>query len=340
MTDAAARDDHDSPWKEVLELYFPEFIAFFSPEAHREIDWSRGYEFLDKELQQITRDAETGRRYVDKLARVWLKNGAEEWALIHSDIQMFRETDFDERMYIYHFRLYDRYRRHAASFAVIGGEGRWRPGLFERKLWNCETRFRFPVVRLLDFEDDLEALRNSDNPFATVVLAYLHTRRTKGDNPGRRREKMALIRHLHEKNYSRQDIINLFRFIDWSMRLPQPEEQAFWRELAEYEEEKRMPYITSVEKIGYQRGMEEGVQIGEEKGMEKGMEKGKNAGEAGMQARILAKKFGLNPENLMRLIQVLGPEERAELADAFWDLESPEALMEWIKQRAKDKKER
>jgi hypothetical protein len=104
-----------------------------------------------------------------------------------------------------------------------------------------------------------------------------------------------------------------------------------------------MPYITSVEKIGYQRGMEEGVQIGEEKGVEKGVqigrEKGKTEGESGIQARIFAKKFGLNAENLMRLIQGLSPEERTELTDAFWDLDSPEALMDWIQQRVGDKKE-
>ena len=43
--------DYDSPWKEMLERYFPEFMAFFFPEAHQEIDWETEYLFLDKELQ-------------------------------------------------------------------------------------------------------------------------------------------------------------------------------------------------------------------------------------------------------------------------------------------------
>jgi len=33
--------DYDSPWKEMLERYFPEFMAFFFPKAHHEIDWAR-----------------------------------------------------------------------------------------------------------------------------------------------------------------------------------------------------------------------------------------------------------------------------------------------------------
>ncbi len=78
MTDtpeSAQRQDYDSPWKEILECYFQEFIAFFFPEIAEETDWERGYVFLDKEFQQVTRDAELGRRYADKLVQLWRNNG-------------------------------------------------------------------------------------------------------------------------------------------------------------------------------------------------------------------------------------------------------------------------
>jgi len=78
------------------------------PAAHAEIDWARGYEALDKELQQVAREAEHGRRYVDKLVKVWLRNGQEQWLLIHIDVQTWREGDFAERMYVYNYRLFDR----------------------------------------------------------------------------------------------------------------------------------------------------------------------------------------------------------------------------------------
>lgn len=58
-----------TPWKDVIQRYFEDFILFFFPQAHREIDWTRGFEFLDKELQQLTRDAELARRLVDKLIK-------------------------------------------------------------------------------------------------------------------------------------------------------------------------------------------------------------------------------------------------------------------------------
>lgn len=79
QTDAQANDDFDSPWKEVLEYAFEDFLHFFFPEAAAGIDWGKGHRFLDKELQQVSRDAELGRRYADKLVQVYRKDGEEVW---------------------------------------------------------------------------------------------------------------------------------------------------------------------------------------------------------------------------------------------------------------------
>jgi hypothetical protein len=67
--------DSDGAWKEPLDRFFEACVAFFFPLAHADIDWSRACETLDKELQQVVRRAKQGRRYVDKLVKVWLKSG-------------------------------------------------------------------------------------------------------------------------------------------------------------------------------------------------------------------------------------------------------------------------
>lgn len=95
------QSDYDGAWKEALEQYFPEFMAFFFPQAYAGIDWSMGYEFLDKELQKVTHDAELGRRRVDKLVTVQRNNGGEAWVLIHVEVQSQREDEFAKRMYVY-----------------------------------------------------------------------------------------------------------------------------------------------------------------------------------------------------------------------------------------------
>ena len=49
----ASNDQYDSPWKEAIERYFPEFMAFYFPDASAEIDWSKEHVFLDQELRAV-----------------------------------------------------------------------------------------------------------------------------------------------------------------------------------------------------------------------------------------------------------------------------------------------
>src|SRR5438105_15729846 len=89
-------DELDSPWKEALEYFLAPFLAFFFPAVHADLDWARGYESLDKELQQIQPSARTGKRLADKLFKIWRKNGREAWLLIHVEIQGQPERGFAE----------------------------------------------------------------------------------------------------------------------------------------------------------------------------------------------------------------------------------------------------
>jgi hypothetical protein len=112
---------------------------------------------------------------------------------------------------------------------------------------------------LLEFKQQWSALAASRNPFATVVMAHLQALETRQNRKKRKEAKLALTKRLYEQGYQREDIINLFKFIDWLMSLPTELEQEFQQELNQYEEEKRMPYITSVERMGMEKGMRESV---------------------------------------------------------------------------------
>jgi hypothetical protein len=249
------RFDFDSPWKIALEQYFEPFMAFFFPQAHADIDWDRGYEFCDKELQQVVRDAELGRRWVDKLVKLYRRDGEETWILVHIEIQSQEESLFPRRMFVYNYRLFDRYKRVVVSLAILGDErSTWRPDRFGYQLWGCQVGFQFPIVKLLDYKQQWEMLETSDNPFATVVMAHLKAQETRYDESDRKSWKLYLTRRLYEKGYQREDILNLFRVIDWMIQLPQELEQEFWQAIEQYETEKRMPYITSVERMGIAQG--------------------------------------------------------------------------------------
>ena len=69
---------------------------------------------------------------------------------------------------------------------------------------------------------------------------------------------MQLVRRLYQRGYQRNDILELFRFIDWVLVLPLELEKQFWDELEQYEEEDKMTYVTSVERMGIEKGIQQG----------------------------------------------------------------------------------
>ena len=64
-------------------------------------------------------------------------------------------------------------------------------------------------------------LERQDNPFAIVVMAHLKALETRKDHSLRKQWKTELTRLLYERGYSRTGIINLYRFIDWVLTLPE-----------------------------------------------------------------------------------------------------------------------
>lgn len=270
LKEDSSYEDADSPWKEILERFFPDFLSFFFPQAHADIDWSRPYEFLDKELQKVVREANLGRRTVDKLVKVWLINGLEVWVLIHIEVQGQQDETFPKRMYMYNYRLFDRYGKPVASFAILADDNPdWRPDSFQNKLWGSEAGLRFPAVKLLDYQPRLKELEANPNPFALVVMAHLKSKTTKSHPTNRFKGKIELVESLYKRGYSRESVLELLRFIDWLLVLPDDLELKFDEAVDKLEEEKRMLYVTSWERRALKKGREEGRQRGEVKAMRK-----------------------------------------------------------------------
>ncbi len=260
--------DFDSPWKEILERYFEAFVAFYFPAVHSQIDWSQPVVFLDKELQRVVRDSRQKRRIVDKLARVRLKDGREEWVLIHVEVQGASETDFAKRMYVCHYRIFDRYDRRVASLAVLTDtQKKWRPCEFGYDLFGCRIQFEFPIVKLIDFGNDWDSLEKSRNPFAIVTMAHLKTIQTRNNPQARRHWKFQIVKGMYERGFQRHDVVHLFRAIDWMMDLPAGLSIAFDNDLENYERVHTMRYVTNIERRALAKGREEGREEGRHAGL-------------------------------------------------------------------------
>ena len=64
-------------------------------------------------------DEKKGNRSADQIVKVRLKDGHEQWILIHIEVQSTNEKDFSERMFQYFYRIYDAYAQEIVAMAVM-----------------------------------------------------------------------------------------------------------------------------------------------------------------------------------------------------------------------------
>ncbi|MFM6621639.1 MAG: DUF4351 domain-containing protein, partial [Dolichospermum sp.] len=123
---------------------------------------------------------------------------------------------------------------------------------------------------------------------------------------------------LYDLGLQEQDIRNLYRFIDWVMILPKPLENQLWSEYKQFEQERTMRYVTTGERVGYERGIEEGRQ------------EGRQEGEQLVILKLLKKRLGeLSPETTQR-IQSLSVNQLENLSEALLDFSSMADLLNWL----------
>ena len=318
--------DQDSPWKEALDRWLDAFALLLFPALHAEVDWARGWEPLDAELQAVVRDAELGRRHADRLYRVWLRDGHDAVLYVHVEVQGQAEPEFARRMYRYSCRLTDRYDAEVVSLAVlVDDDPDWRPSAHATDRAGCRLRFEFPVAKLLDWDEPgaRAALEADPGPAALVVRAQLDALRTRRDPAARRDAKWRLHRGLYERGLSREAILELYRILDWLLALPAPLEREFVERVARFEEENRMPYVTSAERVGMEKGLEQGREQGREQGLEQGRLEALQL--------VLASRWGTLPQGLAERLRAAAAGPRfGEVATQAARAPSLEAFSAWL----------
>ncbi|MSU80755.1 MAG: hypothetical protein EXS16_22040 [Gemmataceae bacterium] len=167
------------------------------------------------------------------------------------------------------------YGPRVASFAILADDHpNWRPTEHEETLLGSGLKLTMQTVKLLDFANRIDELEASTNPFASVILAHLKTQATKHDPETRFVWKMRFIRNLYERGFGANQVRQLFRLIDWIMRLPAELDEKVDAEVEKFEKEKEMPFVTGIERRAQKRGEERGKEIGEKLGEERGMKLG------------------------------------------------------------------
>ncbi len=210
----------DSLWKAILEDLFDDFLRFFISDANDIFDMERGFEFLDKELEQLfpTNADEFFPRYVDKLVKVFTKNGTEEWILVHIEVQGSKDEHFSERMFSYFYRILDKYQKPITAFAILTDNNKkFHPTHYERSFLGTKLRYDFNSCKILELSE--QQLSESNNPFALVALTVrVAIKKGKIKENELFELKLDLARLLLSKQFSKEKIRALMNFLKLYIR--------------------------------------------------------------------------------------------------------------------------
>src|SRR5690606_37467023 len=130
----ATRRIDDPLWKSILKQTFSHFLKLIFPEAKDVFNYSKLFDYHVKELESLFQSETTGKgvRYVDKLVKVFLKSGGEQFVLCHVEVQSSKgKGDLAERLFRYFYKISDRYNVPVMAIAILAdGNKNYRPTLY------------------------------------------------------------------------------------------------------------------------------------------------------------------------------------------------------------------
>jgi hypothetical protein len=294
------RRKYDSAWKNIIRKLFKEFLEFFFPDIYEAIDFTKGVQFLDKELNEIDPDSNLGDRVADVLVKVHLKTGRTGYIciFIHLEVQNQAIEDFMEKMYIYNFRVFELLigkRTAVISAAILGDEDvNFRPDEYLVSLLGFELRMKIPIVKIIDYKlkkELREKLETSTNPMSMVVKAQLKSHEVNESDSERRFEvTKELIRQCYSHEYSEVNTRLVMKFFAMVIRLPEAFKTRIKQVIKKAEEDFKMEYVPLWERDAERKGKKIGK-----------LETAKNLLKMGIDIEKVSEATGLKKEELEKL---------------------------------------
>lgn len=303
----------DTLWKGIIENLVDDFVRYFFFEHVEEIDFERGFEFLDPELQKLMPDNHGQKRHADKLIQVWFKDGLEIWFLIHVEVQGYQDPLFAARMFEYMYRIRDKYQRPVTGLAIYTDWNRnYHYTEFTEVFLGSKLHYPFNTYVLRDHP--VAELSQNLNPFAAIMeTAWQHLAKPK-DEQSLRSLKLELIQRLQSRNISREKISLIIDFIRYYVPFTNSEISAnFEQDLnqlikADQPMGLREAILAEVKQQGIaegiEQGIEQGIEIGEVKREEELLKHAvPELAQLGLEAEKIAAVLGLELEAVQQVLE-------------------------------------
>jgi len=219
-------------------------------------------------------------------------------------------------MFTYFYRIYDKYRKKINAIAIFTDEDeKYKTNKFEYKFYNTKLTYEYGTYKILEQSED--ELKQSNNPFALVVLASLYLIKSKKNTNDRYTYKLSLIRLMLQKGYNREQIEKLFIFIDSLLELPKEETLKFHEEIKLLSKEGDNMGL-SWENTNLAKVFKE---IGREEGKAEGKAEGRAEGKVETLVKLMRKKFNLIPKHYEDKIMILDEEKIDNIIDNIFTIQ-------------------
>jgi hypothetical protein len=163
--------NHDRLFKELLTIFFVEFLELFLPEVVTYLKRD-SLEFLDKE---VFTDITAGEQYEADLVVKAQFQEQETFFLIHVESQSYPQTDFGQRMFRYFARLSEKFALPVYPIAIFSYDSprTLQPNTYQVAFPDkLVLEFNYAVIQLnqLNWRDFLR----QQNPVASALMAKMN----------------------------------------------------------------------------------------------------------------------------------------------------------------------
>ena len=301
--------DHDQLFKQLLTVFFVEFLELFTPEFAGSID-KNSIEILP--LEYFTDIGAGERKAMDIIVRFTLRGRPNAPAsgrvsvVVNCEHQSSSQTDFHRRMFFYFAQLHRKYLQPVFPIAIFSFDEPYRP---ERDAYQVSVPgfqvldFNFLTIQLnrLNWKDYLK----QPNPVAAALMAKM-----KIDPADRPRVKVECLRMIAKLKLDRARTFMVSGFIDNYLRLDAVEEAQFKVE---------------VDKIKLVKEQEQVMEI-----TTSWMEQGQESATRALTIKLLTRKLGNLSPGLLARVNGLNLERVEALAEDLLDFTSVGDLESWL----------
>lgn len=257
--------DHDQLFKQLIEIFFEEFIEAFFPHLHEAIDFTETA-FLSEELFTDFHDGD--KKVADLVVQVKAKD-TDAYILVHVEPQSSRESNFHQRMFEYFALIAIRTKKIVYPIAIFSYEDRWEKNAYHMEFADLQMlMFRYRTLHLR--KQNWRTFIKQDNPVAGALLSKMNYKEEE-----KVQVKLEFFKILTRLKLDREKTSFLLGFFERYLVLNEAEEDVFMKDARKLDNANEILELP----ISYEeRGKKIGEEIGEARGLKKGRELGKVEG--------------------------------------------------------------